>query len=460
MALQFDPAISGGWLAIATASRVLVVGGSVAPEFLDAASRTPSGDSGLQAILDLLTSKGLSATPPFALVDWSAADGAVRAVVRGEVSVSVTSDGGTDVLSGAGVSTWIEKHVTSVSSCEIAVSAAVSSSDFSALPLVEGAAVVARVAVGVGASLPPAGKLGAASSPPGAAAEPAAAEPARAEPTHAEPARAEPARATPPAQPVAPVVSATPAPAAPAPATSAAAAPAPAPAAAAPAPAAPAAAAAPVHEAADIGATVTSLPTPEDSDADGYDFLFGATMYRSVADAAVRADVVDDEHGGDAQATPVETDDGSSEGDHDGHTVLTSDLAAIRAKRKASSRAVAAPAVSTVPNIVLSLSTGTTEQLTQPMLFGRAPSVSKVSGGQMPRLITVGGADQDISRNHAQIALEGDTVVVTDLHSRNGTMIVLPGKSPQKLRAGEPTPVIIGTVVDLGGGITVTVDEK
>ncbi len=446
MALQFDPAISGGWLAIATASRVLVVGGSVAPEFLDAASRTPSGDSGLQAILDLLTSKGLSATPPFALVDWSAADGAVRAVVRGEVSVSVTSDGGADVLSGAGVSTWVEKHVTSVSSCEIAVSAAVSSSDFSALPLVEGAAVVARVAVGVGASLPPAGKLGAASSPPGAAAEPAAAEPARAEPTHAEPARAEPARATPPAQPVAPVVSATPAPAAPAPATSAT--------------SAPAAAAAPVHEAADIGATVTSLPTPEDSDADGYDFLFGATMYRSVADAAVRADVVDDEHGGDAQATPVETDDGSSEGDHDGHTVLTSDLAAIRAKRKASSRAVAAPAGSTVPNIVLSLSTGTTEQLTQPMLFGRAPSVSKVSGGQMPRLITVGGADQDISRNHAQIALEGDTVVVTDLHSRNGTMIVLPGKSPQKLRAGEPTPVIIGTVVDLGGGITVTVDEK
>jgi hypothetical protein len=58
-----------------------------------------------------------------------------------------------------------------------------------------------------------------------------------------------------------------------------------------------------------------------------------------------------------------------------------------------------------------------------------------------------------------QFAIEGDTVVVTDLHSRNGTMIVLPGKSPQKLRAGEPTSVIPGTVVDLGSGVTLTVRQ-
>ena len=55
--------------------------------------------------------------------------------------------------------------------------------------------------------------------------------------------------------------------------------------------------------------------------------------------------------------------------------------------------------------------------------------------------------------------VEGGTVVVTDLHSRNGTHVVLPGKSPQKLRQGEPTTVIVGTVVDLGGGVTFTVSE-
>jgi pSer/pThr/pTyr-binding forkhead associated (FHA) protein len=85
--------------------------------------------------------------------------------------------------------------------------------------------------------------------------------------------------------------------------------------------------------------------------------------------------------------------------------------------------------------------------------------VSKVSGGQVPRLVSLGSADQDISRNHVQFQVEGDTVVVTDLHSRNGTIVVLPGKPPQKLRQGEPTAVIVGTVVDLGGGVTLTVCE-
>ena len=51
------------------------------------------------------------------------------------------------------------------------------------------------------------------------------------------------------------------------------------------------------------------------------------------------------------------------------------------------------------------------------------------------------------------------TVVVTDLHSRNGTLIALPGKSPQKLRAGEPTSVIAGTVIDLGSGVTLGVAQ-
>ena len=55
--------------------------------------------------------------------------------------------------------------------------------------------------------------------------------------------------------------------------------------------------------------------------------------------------------------------------------------------------------------------------------------------------------------------MEGETVVVTDLHSRNGTVIVLPGKPPQKLRGGESTSVIVGTVVDLGGGVTLSVGQ-
>ena len=142
-------------------------------------------------------------------------------------------------------------------------------------------------------------------------------------------------------------------------------------------------------------------------------------------------------------------------GDHDGDTVLSSDLP----KR----RGATPPATSsapTAPTPRLEVAGGASELLDRPILVGRAPSVSKVPGGQMPRLVTVGTADHDISRNHAQFTLEGGTVVVTDLHSRNGTLVVLPGKGPQKLRAGEPTAVIAGTVVDFGGGVTMTVRDS
>ena len=152
-------------------------------------------------------------------------------------------------------------------------------------------------------------------------------------------------------------------------------------------------------------------------------------------------------------------------GDHDGMTVMSSDIHAMRSEKTDSAKIdptkIPAPnADAALPGpqqFVLKIDGGPTEPLNDLVLIGRAPSVSKVSGGRIPRLITVGSADQDISRNHVQLAVEGGTVVVTDLHSRNGTMIVLPGRPPQKLRQGEPTSVIVGTVVDLGGGVKITV---
>ena len=105
------------------------------------------------------------------------------------------------------------------------------------------------------------------------------------------------------------------------------------------------------------------------------------------------------------------------------------------------------------------LPNGAREVLEEALVLGRSPSVSGVPGGQLPRLVTLVSGDQDISRSHVRIALEGGTVVVTDLHSRNGTSIVLPSGETQKLCGGEPTPVIVGTVVDLGGGVELRVEE-
>jgi hypothetical protein len=201
-----------------------------------------------------------------------------------------------------------------------------------------------------------------------------------------------------------------------------------------------------------VEATITELAEPETG---GYSHLFEETIVRSIEDAAVRPPVEDEAEPA-TEAEPLE-----KHGDHDGMTIMSGDLAELRARSdrgSSSSVASSAAAPPAPPRFVLDISNGTTEPVAGPVLFGRSPSVAKVSSGQVPRLVSITG-DQDISRNHAQFVLEGDTVVVTDLHSRNGTSIVLPGHAPQILRPGEPTPIISGTVVDLGGGTTMTLRE-
>lgn len=154
----------------------------------------------------------------------------------------------------------------------------------------------------------------------------------------------------------------------------------------------------------------------------------------------------------------------AADGDHDGLTIAVTALQELRgrAKRPASAEASETGTAdgthaARLPAVTLRLPGGADEPLTGEVVLGRSPSVSRASGTALPRLVTVGAGDPDISRSHVRIGLEGGTVVVTDLHSRNGTSIVQPGRAPVKLRAGEPTPVLVGTVVDLGGGCEVAV---
>ncbi|TPW98629.1 FHA domain-containing protein, partial [Schumannella luteola] len=151
-------------------------------------------------------------------------------------------------------------------------------------------------------------------------------------------------------------------------------------------------------------------------------------------------------------APPAETVDG----DHDGSTVLASSITRTGRPRRPRGDGPALPAA---PALAVVLPSGIREPLDPAIVLGRSPSVSGVPGRQLPRLVTITAGDQDISRSHLRIAVEGGTVVVTDLHSRNGTSVVLPNGESQKLRGGEPTPVIVGTVIDLGGGVELTVEE-
>ncbi|HLS03000.1 MAG TPA: FHA domain-containing protein, partial [Beutenbergiaceae bacterium] len=161
-------------------------------------------------------------------------------------------------------------------------------------------------------------------------------------------------------------------------------------------------------------------------------------------------------------------DDGGSEPasfeDHDGMTVMNSEVVALRQQLPAwEGDAVPGPMVDTaarrtVPKIVLS--TGTAVALDRPVLLGRAPQVSRVRNDEMPRLVTVESPNHDISRTHAEVRMNDDDIMVTDLNSTNGVLLTRPGAVAQRLTSGEPTVVEAGAIVDLGEGVTFVVGRQ
>ena len=394
--LRFTTGAAGTALAVVSGPRALLVRMADDPARIDALWEAMAGGN-IQHVVEVLTAGGISSTPPFALFAATAGGGSgftINCIVRGDLGIALTTATGTETIDTSTVSTWVERSVANV----VAFGATASPAAGSGLPILEATAWASSLAW----------------TAPGS-------------------------------DVTAPVVAA--------PARTTAAPPVPAP--AAPAPTSPTSTLAEhtVAEHTIAAQTVTSAAIDElvanDSAASEYDKLFEETVVRSIQDAAVRPPTEEE----DAAAAAAE----ELAGDHDGLTVMSVDIAKVRAARGKTPKSKAPEPVA-APVYTLRLSTGGSETLDGIALIGRSPSVSKVSGGRMPKLIAIPG-EQDISRNHVQFALEGDTVVVTDLHSRNGTSIVLPGKSPQLLRQGEPTAVLVDTVVDLGGGVTITVGQ-
>ena len=411
---RYHSAPGGHWLVAAAEGRILALRGS--DDAIERAWSTVSVP--VQAVLDELTSSGLSATPSFAFVEFSGefATGTATAhcIVRGDVRVSIVAGGESIEIDGQAATTWAERTIEGVQSLDLVFG--VDAPATAALPLEHGVVWADRVTLAQeGAGAAPL----AAVTPRAAASTPAPVTPTPVAPSTAA-AAPKPVLVAPPVTPIVAPQSTD------------------------------------IEEATIAEFTLSSSRSAVAIDDEpakaensfGYDSLFEETMVRSIEDAAVRPEEEGDE--GSLAA------DGS-QGDHDGMTMMGEDFAALRAARKKGVKAALAP-VEKAPSYCLELSSGGTEPLASTVLVGRAPSVSKISGGQIPRLVTLTGSD-DISRNHAQFSVEGDTVVVTDLHSRNGTSIILPGRSPQLLRAGEPTSVLVDTVVDLGGGVTLTVRE-
>jgi hypothetical protein len=115
-----------------------------------------------------------------------------------------------------------------------------------------------------------------------------------------------------------------------------------------------------------------------------------------------------------------------------------------------------------VPVVRLVLSHGETVDVDRAVVLGRDP-VAGATDADDPRLVTLPSPSREISGSHLEVrpgtGPDVGTVVATDLGSTNGTVVVRPGRPPQELSAGVPTPLLPGAVLDLGDGISIEVVE-
>lgn len=84
--------------------------------------------------------------------------------------------------------------------------------------------------------------------------------------------------------------------------------------------------------------------------------------------------------------------------------------------------------------------------------LGRRPRAPRIHDGRAPTLLTVPSPTRSVSGTHLEIRQEGDAVVVTDLSSTNGTLLVPPAGTGERLRQGASRVVVPGTRVDIGDG--------
>lgn len=183
-----------------------------------------------------------------------------------------------------------------------------------------------------------------------------------------------------------------------------------------------------------IPSEVTLAPSTED-----FDQLWGATIHSAPSAPASQSSQTD-----------------VFDGDHDGATISVAEL---RAQRLQASASVDTPTTGAAALGRVKVSTGQVVTLDRTVIIGRRPRSTRASGANLPHLIAVDSPQQDISRSHLEIRPEGDTVVVIDLHTTNGSTLLRAGSDPVRLHPGEQTIVLSGDVIDLGDGVEVVFED-
>lgn len=457
MTARYSP---GTWRVVLADRTVVMLDPSTPGDVVEAVWDAVVDGGGVAAVIRTLTGRfgaDFGAIPPFAVAAPQRGGAAVAA--RGSVRVRVEGRDGALEVSGGEVTTWSERWIPDVRAVEVTPDAAgPGDGGFAGAP---GLPLRSGVVSASSAWVP--WEAGLARHVPDVASVTAD--------------RAKEPGPVPAPEPVAPPAAAP-----------------------VPAPVAPEATPVPSPPAPDV----TMTETPDG----GMDHLW-RTRLTTVEDAAVRESEEDEAAQGlaahRAGAPAITAVPGMADpfaADHDGQTILSADLAAIREQRPGAGRSravagpVAAPAVAG-PSVLARLcpsghgnppeesrcrrcgqplaqdavqfprpslgrvmvSSGGVIDLDEPVVVGRAPKVGRVGGGDMPRPVVVPSPTREISGTHLAIRLEEWHVLVADLDSSNGTILRRPGQPPQRLQPRDAVLIRSGDVVDLGDGVDLTFED-
>lgn len=143
-----------------------------------------------------------------------------------------------------------------------------------------------------------------------------------------------------------------------------------------------------------------------------------------------------------------------SEFDDDEHTIMMASRSATTQIDEELDETIVSSIRRPAPHLTLSLPDGTAVDLTRTVVVGRRP---KSQPGKNARLVTVASPTNEVSGTHVEFSLSGDSVLVTDSNSTNGSIIRIPNKEPYVLKSGESVAVPVGSAVDIGDSNLVTV---
>jgi hypothetical protein len=351
-------------------------------------------------VLDGLLSGGIRTLRAFVLVGHGPS---TRVLVRGDVSVSLSSVDGDTVVSGAGETMWADRSLTGVTAGTVVLEGPAETD----LALHRGIARVGSVVFGDTAMVDGAAAVAPAARPEahaGADTGPDTVEDASAQPEALPDASASSTALPDPAddRPVADVV--------------------------------PIEAAASGHDSLTFGAPSDDPhPTGEQP---------------AVDDAGLA---------GDAAPAGGGRPDHDLADDHDGQTTVGPPADAF--VRPGIPGQEVGPAVVSRPVARLVFSTGEVVEVDRTVIVGRAPESRRLASHDQPHLVTVASPHHEISSTHLEVrpgaGADHGSAVVTDLGSTNGTVLVQPGLPPEDLQAGIAVSLIPGAILDLGDGVTI-----